>query len=1358
MDDPQLTRASGDGQAATLRQNPYVGPRPFHIGETLFGRDWEVRQLYNQMIADRIVLLHSPSGAGKTSLVQAGLLPLLQKEGFHVLPIIRVGAEPPAEIHPTDPFNRYLFNLLLALDSDLPEEQQSRRSLLARQSLQEYREAHPVSDDAPSQMLIFDQFEEIITVAPTDREGKLAFFDALGEMLHDRNLWVLFIIRDDFLGAIEPYAQSIPSQLANTFPLDFLDSEAALQAIQRPVESQAITFLDSAAQKLVDDLRMVQVQLPSGEMGKQLGIYVEPVQLQVVCLRLYEKLDMAHQLDKQEINDQDVSDLGDVNRALAQYYAERVSAIATQTGASERTIRDWFEASLITKSGLRGQLMMDSETSGGLDNRVIRLLEDAHLVRAEKRRGVTWVELVHDRMIHPILEDNDAWEKEYLSPLQRQSLEWSRQNQPERLLLRGKDLEQAETWASGHSQELNDIDLKFLDTSREWRDAHLSPLQRRALEWENQGRPDNLLLRGGELEQAVSWVNIHADEVTIRERDLLDASRQAAEQEARLHREKELKLQYELQIQFERQRAEDQAKTNVRLRRLTAVIAVALLAALILAAVSLSLFQQVQRSSHIVETQSAINFALSAENVTRAVQAENLAATSVVNAAAAQTQNALAVSLQSTAVAAAEEANTQRAAAEYNSKIAHNRELTALALSQVSINLDRALLFGLEAWREGNNYEAQDALLKALQFSPHLESTLFGHTDIVFSVAFSPDGKTLASGSGDDTIILWDVASRQPLGEPLQGHSNWVLSVAFSPDGKTLASGSGDDTIILWDVASRQPLGKPLRGHTSSVYSVAFSPDGKTLASGSSDNSIRLWDVASRQPLGKPLQGHAGSVYSVAFSPDGKTLASGSYDNTVRLWDVANRQSLGEPLQGHSSWVYSVAFSPDGKTLASGGGDRAIRLWDVASRQSLGEPLQGHSGILLSLAFSPDGQILASGSGDKTIILWDVASRQPLGEPLHGHSDFVNSVTFSPDGKTLASGSDDNTIRLWDVASHQALGEPGQGHSAWVSGVAFSPDGKTLASGGGDKTIILWDVASRQPLGEPLRGHTNSVFSVVFSPDGNRLASGSSDNTIRLWDVASRQPLGEPMRGHSDFVDSVVFSPDGKTLASGSYDNTIRLWDVASRQPLGEPLKEHTDRVFSVAFSQDGKTLASGSADNTIILWDVASRQPKGNPLRGHTNWVFSVAFSPDGKILASGSGDDTIILWDVASRQPLGEPMRGHMNSVRSLAFSPDGKTLASGSSDNTIRLWDVASRQPLGNPLQGHSDRVEGISFSPDGRTLASGSDDETVRLWDVDIQFMMERACRIVGRNFTQAEWGQYFPNEDYRKTCSNLPPGQ
>ena len=682
-------------------------------------------------------------------------------------------------------------------------------------------------------------------------------------------------------------------------------------------------------------------------------------------------------------------------------------------------------------------------------------------------------------------------------------------------------------------------------------------------------------------------------------------------------------------------------------------------------------------------------------------------------------------------------------------------QLAAQSVAVQAKNFPVSLLLGVEGFNTLDTVQTRGALLENAQANPQLLAYLSGFADAAGSVAFSPNGKVLAAGGNDGRIILWDLGTRQPIGQPLTGQGSSILSLSFSPDGSMLAAGSSDQNIIVWNVGTRQMIGLPLSGHSGGVMSLAFSPDGKTLASGSYDSTILLWDMDTQHLLAPPLEAHTYWVSSLAFSPDGKILASGSYDQTIIFWDVKTRRPIGQPLDADAFFVTSVAFSPDGKILAAGNFDSTVTLWDVRTRQPMGEPLSGHANEIYSVAFSPDGKTLASGSLDTTIVLWDVTTRQMIGQPLSGHTDAVSGLSFSPDGNYLASGSWDGTVALWSMRSTPALSRPLGEHTDSVSGIDFSPDGKMLASANWDGTLALWDVRTGKSIDQLLGMQDNAVIDVVFSADGNMIASFDSEGSIVLWDAKTRKPIGQPLIGHEDSVDTIAFSPDGKILASGSEDLSIILWDTQTGQRIGEPLTGHTDEVRSLAFSPDGKTLASGSNDKTIILWDMETRKRIGQPLRGHSIFVTRVIFSPDGKMLASASTDRTIILWDVATRKSLGQPLAGHKDLVLGLDFSPDGKILASGSADGTILLWDVETRQPIGPALVGHSGYVRSVVFSPDGKTLASGSDDKTILLWSIDPLRWSQSSCQRAGRNFTDLEWALYFPDEPYQKTCAQFP---
>ncbi len=638
---------------------------------------------------------------------------------------------------------------------------------------------------------------------------------------------------------------------------------------------------------------------------------------------------------------------------------------------------------------------------------------------------------------------------------------------------------------------------------------------------------------------------------------------------------------------------------------------------------------------------------------------------------------------------------------------------------------DRTSAFQLatfaQRYVEADNLHVQRALSAALYYNDYPDdperlrlpwnTDLEGHSEPVRSVAFSPDGKWVATGSNDNTAKIWNTETGETT-MTLEGHSHHISTIAFSPDGTRLATGSEDNKAKIWDLKTGE-VAMTLEGHKESIISVAFSPDGKNLVTGAGDNTLKVWDLDTGQHATLP-GGHSGDVLALAFSFDSTKLASGSDDGTAKIWDWKTKKVL-TTLTAHSDPVRSVAFSPDGKKLATGSNDGTAKIWDWQTKQPP-TTLRGHSNYVSSVAFSPDGKWLATGSEDKIALIWDVETgKQTL--KLAGHHDKIWSLAFSPDGKKLVTGSEDHTAKIWD------LGETGaatalRGHRKSVASIAFSPDGKKCATGSFDNTVNIWDAASGQSLLR-LEGHGDSILSVAFSPDGTRLATGSDDSTIKIWDIASGKET-QTLRGHGGFVSSVVFSPDGRWLATASADKTARLWDAVSGQ-TAKTLEGHSETVTSIAFSPDGTQIATGSADQTVRIWDSKSGKPL-TTLKGHPQWVSSVAFSFDGKNLATGSWDGTAKIWDLKSGkivQALQHPDCG----VQSIAFSPDGQRLVTGGDDWRVKIWDLKTGE-VQLALEGHTGAVNSVAFSSDGKRLATASADSTAKIWELDAEAIVRQ----------------------------------
>ncbi|HEU0170147.1 MAG TPA: WD40 repeat domain-containing protein [Acidimicrobiales bacterium] len=1329
--------------ADRLGTNPYVGPRAFTRGETLYGRDREVLDLIDLVVAERIVLLYSPSGAGKTSLLQAALIPALEEQDFVVPPIMRVGDEHPGVQHLSPPPNRYVLSALSRLETAVPPDDQRSPAELASLSFTDYLDrAYP--PDEGHVVFVIDQLEEVMTLDPTDAAVKVEFFRQLGEALRDRRRWAVLTLREDFVAALDPYIKAFPAPLSRRYRLDLLGPDAALVAITAPAQAAGVAFDEEAARALVDDLRSVRVER-WGETTAEPGPYVEPVQLQVAARQLWARRDPEARL----IGIEDVTRLGDLDDALGEYYDEQVDLVARGVD-EQRAVRDWVDAKLITEHGFR------SQAAGGPDgmeagDSIVRHLVDTHLLRSESRRGTTWYELAHDRLVGPVRDRNAIWRQAHLDPVELQAALWETEGRPDHRLLAGTELEEGTRWADARSGDLSPTVRDFLDRSESARRARTA------------GRYKRIGLIAGVLALIMASVAGFAGWLAARAAD--DAARATTREligHSSAQRDVDPALSTLLALE-----AVDRAPDSLRVDALAGLYG------------ALNTEDTPVVDEFVAPTGTnvlAVAYAPGGQTIATAGAGED-GAVVIWDAATGQPLTTLVGHTDWVrAIAYAPDGNTIATASDDMTAIIWDTT-TGQPLHTLTGHTD--WVRGIAYAPDGNTLATASDDMAAIIWdaATGTEVTrLQGHSDWLNGVAYAPDGNTIATASDDTTAMIWDAATGQAL-TTLTQTSDVTRAFTVSPDGRRV--GMAGAVVGIYDPTD-ETRGRELDTGGATVTALAFTASGEVLVSGDDTGAVRLWR-ADTGTESRELYDADGAIADIAASADERLVAVATARSPdVEIIDLDDDARWQLPRQDAD--IVDLTFAPADEILAVATADGTVALWDVNDRRSitdLGGQDDGQVARLAS-AGSPDSWQLAAAYTDGSTVVLSVVGNEVSPSSVELETDGEpRAVAMSPSGSELAVASSDGVtvasaqggwqpkaletegcdfevpagigyvgpgvvaIASADGGAQTCETAPSKAGVAPIYAVAVSPDGETIVAGDGGGALVPWDLGAGMVPGAPYGSegvaHTAWINDVDVGPDGERVASAGGDGQGAIWDASGGRT---PLVGHTDWVLGIDLSPDGSRVATASRDGRVIVWDPEKGEPLQE-IDAHEGGAWDVVFSPDGRRLASVGDDEVVRIWDARTGEAIDvfRDERGHSDVVYSVIFDPDGELLATTSADGTAVVWDAAEGEVV-HRFGDHDGHVLSAAFHRDEERelLATASDDNTVLLYDLSSgdlERRIELPSAAYS-----VAFTPDGDEVVVGTHSGRIVVAPVDADEVVEQAQDRAGRELTPEECERFL----------------
>ncbi|MFN8446292.1 MAG: MerR family transcriptional regulator [Caldilineaceae bacterium] len=1317
---------------SALPENPYVGPRPFEESQrsNFFGRNEEIRQLSALVIAHRVVLLHAISGAGKTSLLQAGLIPQLkERKRVATLPIARVSGE----LRSTDnepAQNIYSYNLLVKLWLDRPD-RPNLSNLSLMQGLEPLISSGADERQPRAWLLIIDQFEELFTTNLERYTEREEFFRQLQELLATfPQLSLLLSMREDYIAQLDNYAGQLPDRIRTRFRLERLTSAAALSAIQQPAQQAKRPFATGVAESLVDNLRRSQnVQMTlAGSSTLRRSEFVEPVHLQIVCRQLWERLPA----DRTEILAEDVQQFGDVDQALRDFYEDALSAASEQTAVSTRQLRQWIDEHLITPARTRGLVYYDEQsgTTEGLPNAVIDLLNSRYVVRAEIRGGEAWYELAHDRLLEPIINANAAWFAQNQHPLNQAAAAWNTAGRPPNLLLSGGLLTEARRQLEAEPDAFDEVTHEFVVASKALSDQR-EARRRRLLIGVISGVCLVLLVVTGwalrnetRARQAQATAEAAASEAHTAQSHAESAATDVVKAQMITIVERDEKARQSQIAGLQRLAAQSLLDVSINPQLNNLLIAETIQSGQQLNALSQTVgLQQYYNGLSLLGGIPLYTHYGQVQDVQFSPNGQWLATGDDGGASLWNVQHPLTPPVQLAGV---------------------STQVTQLAFSPDG------------TWLAGGGADAK-VYLWQLTPQPRLIQTL-AYEGTLYELVFSPQGHWLAAATGLAYAQLWAMQSITQTTTPQNLPHQYpdVRRVIFSADEQKIVTVSGSD-ILLWQASDHFAMPTTL---VSGPWNVDFSANGRWLVF-STEASMEVYNLdAAEEKRAGHLPANNYAYAFMQFSPDSRMISNGN-----QLWQLNQSGAWSDPItltNRPPDGTGSPLFSHDSRWLVTRGSDYALYRWDTQDISKAPYVYRGHEGEIRAVDFSPDDRMIASVSADGSIRLWQISSPMVMPIILH-NDDSVNNVqlwdnrtadpsqtrrslaaipaalpllAMTPNGKYIAftDEANSNTITLLQPAD--PLAKPIQlAANGSIQAMALSPDGHWLAAGTWSGLALVWDLTAPSFADStPLElQYDSAVRTLAFSGDGSLLVTGTGDTggqelSVRVWKLSAteRPQLLHQLNGHSNIVRSVAVSRSGRWVLSGSWDYTARLWDLQQTVPASTVRSwRFGARLFATGFSPDEKWAAAGSWDSTVKLINLQHPDDEPLNLAQHRGRILDLAFSPDNHWLATAGEDQRVVLWDLTAVNPatafvvIRSP-KGSGSGVK-VNFSPDSRWLAA----------------------------YGASAFSADGAWLVTASND--VQLWNLRLDELADATCLAAGRNLTDDEWQRYFPSEAYRAIC-------